>query len=103
MQLLKNHFVEPLVHRRALDLADHILGESIGQQRPSEFAAQSSAQKIENLVLLELSDRRAVSALDVVSIDLELRLCIHGSIRREEQVLVELSGIGQERPLPNEN
>src|SRR6185369_15665526 len=45
-------------------------------------------------VFLQMPDGRAVRALDVVGIDLELRLAVDGRFFGEQQVLVALSSIG---------
>ena len=54
----------------------------------------AAAAQIEELVRIELADRRAVAALHVVGEDLELRLAVDLGLRRQQQRLVHLIAVG---------
>ena len=56
--------------------------------------ADAPRPQVEERVLVELTDRRAVPALHVVGEDLELRLRVDERLAREEQVLVRLLRVG---------
>src|ERR1041385_1412648 len=73
-----------------LELLDDLLGEAVGEEVAREVCVQAAAQKVEQLLLFELADGRAVRALHVVVEDFELRLGVHARFGREQKVLVAL-------------
>src|SRR4051794_17396357 len=50
----------------------HLVGEGLRQNAHGLGAADAAALQIEDLVLVQLADGRAVRALDVVGVDVEL-------------------------------
>ena len=59
--------------------------------------------QIENGLVVQLADRRAVGAFHVVGVDLQLRLGVGGGVVGEQQVLVGLLGVGLLRDGPDED
>ena len=54
----------------------------------------AAAFEIEQRLLVEIADGRAVAAFDVVGQDFELGLGVDGGARAQQQVLVELMRVG---------
>ena len=99
----EHRLVEVAAHRVEPDLADDVLGEAVSEQRPRPLRREAAALQVKDLVALQLPDRRAVRALDVVGENLELRLGVDLGLGRKQEVLVELPGVGQQRPLADED
>src|SRR5688500_5221440 len=76
-----------------LYLANNFLGKTIRQKVSSQIRMYSAPLEIKQLVLVYLSDSRAVRALHVVCQNLQLRLCINPRFVGEQQVLVRLHRI----------
>ncbi len=63
------------------------------REHPAGLAlTHTPGTQVEDRHLVQLTDRRTVTALDIISIDLELGLGVHLSIPRQQQVLVALFG-----------
>jgi hypothetical protein len=83
-----------LPHRLDLDFVEHLANESLDQKSPGRRLVEAAGAQIEDRVLVELADRSAVRALDVVGVNLELGLGIDLGLGGQQQVLVALVGVG---------
>ena len=73
---------------------DDFGAEREGEQIARRSLRQAAALQIEDFVGVELSDGRAVRALDVVGEDLELRLGVDTRFGRQQQIAARLRRIG---------
>src|SRR5262249_45034732 len=71
---LERGALEPLADRVDLDRLQHVGGERVREQPPSERIGDPSALQIKEGRLVDLAHRGAVGALHIVGEDLELRL-----------------------------
>src|SRR5947208_1643788 len=78
-------------------------GKGQQQQAPSGNFVDAARAQIEQRVLFDLSDGRAVRALHIVGVNFELRLSIDLRIVGEQQVAVGLLGVGLLRILVHDN
>jgi len=76
-----------------LDSADDIRGEGVDKERFRFFFGQTARLKIEHLICVQLSYRRAVRAFHIVGEDFQLRLCVYLRRIREKQRFVGLFGV----------
>ncbi len=76
------------------DALDDVGGEGVGQQAAGRLLADAARAQVEDAELVELADRRAVGALDVVGEDLELRIRVAQRLGRQQQIAVGLLGVG---------
>ena len=74
----------------------------ISMSRASAYGQAAGAQ-VEDRLVVELADRRAVRALHVVGEDLELRLGVDRRAVGQEQRAVRLLGVGLLRVLPDDD
>src|SRR6266487_408873 len=82
--------VELRTQRRHLHPAEDLGGETIRQEPACLVLADAAALQIEQGARVERSHRRAVRALHVISVDLELRLAVGVRLAREQEVVVRL-------------
>src|SRR6185369_12869122 len=94
MQLTQHYLIQLRSNRVDLDLADDFLGKTVSQQTAAQFGIDSARLQVEQLFLVDLSDRRAVRALHIVGVNLQLRLRVDARLLRQQQVLVRLHRIG---------
>ena len=94
---------ERLPERLDPDPVEHVARERVDQHVARLLQVESSRPQIEDRVLVELTDRRAVRALHVVGEDLELRLRVDLRIVGEQQRLVRLLGVGLLRVGPHDD
>ena len=77
------------------------------RRRSSRLRAAASSDaaraQVEQRLLVELADRRAVRALHVVGVDLQLRLGVDLRVVGEQQVMVGLLGVGLLRVLADDD
>ena len=79
-----------------LDAVEHVLEEAAHDQPLRVAAREAAGHRVEELVAVDLADRRAVRAADVVGEDLEPRDRVRVRVGREDQVAVLLVRV---RPL----
>ena len=77
-----------------LHAVEALAGEGIEQQLARGHLVDAARTQIEQRVLLDLADGRAVRALHVVGVDLQLRLGVDLRVIGEQQVAVGLLGVG---------
>src|ERR1700752_2312686 len=79
-----------------LDLypAYDVARKGIGEQISRSLAAYSTSPQVEQSLLIELAYRCAMRAPHIIREYLQLRLCIDQRMRRKQEVLVGLVGIG---------
>ena len=82
---------------------EHLAGERVDQHVARLGVGQAAGAQIEDRVVVELADRRAVRALHVVGEDLELRLGVDGRAVGQQQRAVGLLGVGLLRVLPDDD
>ena len=82
----------------SLHLFDDLAAEGEGQERAGRRLVEAARAEVEERRLVESSGRRAVRALHVVVVDLELRLRVDERRVREDQVPVRLVGVGLPAP-----
>src|SRR6185503_7030251 len=82
---------------------DHFFRKAVSQHVASQRGVDAAALQIEKLVLIELSDRRSMCALDVIRKDFKLRLGIDARFRRKQEILVGLLRVGLLRAMSHEN
>src|SRR3546814_13152530 len=70
------HVAEGLTYRLVSNLLHRLVEESLEQHAPGRGAVDTARQQIEQRLLVEFAGRGAVAALDVVGVDLELRLAV---------------------------
>src|SRR3546814_6592651 len=73
-QPASRHVAEGLTYRLVSNLLHRLVEESLDQHAPGRGAVDTARQQIEQRLLVEFAGRGAVAALDVVGVDLELRL-----------------------------
>src|SRR5436305_1431835 len=73
-----------------LDRFEHVGGEGVGQQLPRQIPTHTTTLHIEERLLIESPNRRAVRALHVVGEDLQLRLRVDLGLAGEKQGVVRL-------------
>ena len=86
---------EYFLERNNRNLPDHLIGEGIHQQLAGTVSINAATLQIEDLVGFELADGSSVGAFDVICHNFELRLSIDSGFGREQQIAIELSGIGE--------
>ena len=84
-------------HRLERDAADQVLAEGKGEHGACRGRIEAARYEVEELRVVERADRRAVAALHVVHVDLELRARVDLRQRREQQVAHRLARIGAAR------
>ena len=78
-------------------------GERVDQHVARLGVGQAARAQVEDRVVVELADRRAVRALHVVGEDLELRLGVDRRVVGEQQRPVRLLGVGLLRVLADDD
>src|SRR6185312_11038116 len=73
-------------YRLQLDVLQHAGGEGVGEQLARGVLANAATLHVEERGVVQATHRGAVRALDVVGVDLELRLGVHPRLARQEQV-----------------
>ena len=76
------------------DLVERACEERLDEHLPCLAARNAARVQVEQHGLVELARRRAVRALDVVGVDLELGLRVHLGARRQQNRLVKLVAVG---------
>ena len=76
------------------DALHQVGGEGVGEQAPRRLDADAARAQVEDRVLVELADGRAVRAAHVVGEDLELGIGVDQRLRGEQQVAAGLLGVG---------
>ena len=89
--------------RRDADPRGDVAREGVDQEVPGLRLADPARAQVEQRGVVELPDRRAVPALDVVGEDLERRRRVDERLLREEQVLVRLHRVGLLRVRPHDD
>ena len=64
-------FAERFPHRLELDSVEHVLEEAAQDEALRVRLREAARHRVEELVAVDLADRRAVCAADVVGLDLE--------------------------------
>src|SRR6185437_14811588 len=91
---LERELLQLVAHRGNRQLFQHFGRERVGEQPQRYLRPDAATLEIEQRCRIDGSDRGPVRALDVVGVDLELRLCIDARTFREKQVVVALLAIG---------
>src|SRR5690606_25133662 len=91
-----------LAQRGGLEAAEQHVRERERQEGARAVRVDAARAKVEHLLVVELADGRAVTALDVVGIDLELRPRVDLRLLGEEQIVAALAGVDLLRPGANE-
>src|SRR6185503_16811241 len=78
---------------RMADPFDQLVGERMDEHAARLVGPDAARAEEEEGVVVEPADGRAVAALHVVGEDLELRLGVDDRVAREEEILVDLSGV----------
>ena len=86
-------FAQGLAHGLELDAVEHVLEEAAQDQAFRVGLRQAARHRVEELFPVDLADRRAVGAADVVRLDLEAGDRVRVGRRREEEVPVLLVGV----------
>ena len=76
-----------------------LTGKGVQQQLPRSSLLDSARAQIEQSILIDLADRRAMGALHVIGMDLQLRLGVNSRVIGEQQIAVRLFGVGLLRVL----
>src|SRR5687768_15370528 len=92
--LCRDRFAELFDHRRHRQSAEHLTEEAEHDEALRLLARNAARHQVEELLLVDLTDRRAVRALHVVRFDLEVRQRVGARIARQEQVPVGLVRVG---------
>src|SRR5690606_16581989 len=79
--------------RRGLETAEQRVRERERQERTGALVVEAPRAQIEHLLGVELADGRAMAALDVVGVDLELRPRVDLRLLGEQQVVAALAGV----------
>ena len=82
---------------------ENLTGERVDQHVARVGKRQTPGAQVEDRLVVQLADRRAVRALHVVSEDLELRLGVDRRVVGQEQRAVRLLGVGLLRVLPDDD
>src|SRR5215471_6882269 len=90
-------------YRRQRDAIYDLSGKSEGQQIACRAFGQAPTPEVEDLLGIELSDGRPMSAFHVVRENLQLRLGVHVSSLSQQQIATFLRRIGPLRPGPNQD
>ena len=86
-------FAERFPYRLELDSVEHVLEEAAQDRRRCRVRLRQAARhRVEELVAVDLADRRTVYAADVVGLDLEAGDRVRVRLRGKEQVPVLLVG-----------
>ena len=85
--MINNDFIS------AAENFEYFLAKAIDYHRMRLFRGDAPLVAVEELILVELTDGRAVRALDVIGKDLELRLGVDLCPVGQQQVAVGLSGV----------
>src|SRR5690349_13609 len=102
MQLAQHDLIELRPDRVDLDLPDHFFSKTICQQVAPKLRTDAARFEIKQLFRIDLADRRAVRALHIVRINLELRLRIYARFIGQQKILVRLLRVRLLRALTNE-
>src|SRR6185295_2408994 len=97
----EEEFLEIAADRLDADPLDELAREGVGQEALRRLFPNTAGTEVEDRVLVELADGRAVGAPDVVGVDLELWIGIRDRFGREQQVAVRLLGVRLLRALVN--
>ena len=103
LQPLPHQPVQFLPRRSKAHAVGDFAGERVNQHAPRRLRIQAAGAQIKNRLLVQLPDRRAVRALHVIGVNLQLRLRVHGRFIGKEEVLVRLFGVGLLRDLLHKN
>lgn len=75
-EALPDQLIEFFPGRAAFDAVDDFASERVNQHSARCIEADTASSKIKDRLFIQLSDRGAVSALDVVGVNLQLRFRI---------------------------
>src|SRR5690349_10192660 len=92
-----------LAQRRIADTRQHIDGERLDEHAPRLGLADAAGAQIEERGLVEIADRGAMAAFDVVGENLELGLGVDGSPGAQQQIAVLELCVGLLRVRPDGN
>ena len=82
-----------VAHGCERNAADHVAAERESQQGAGGGLVEAARPEIEEVIIVERAGGRAMAALDVVDVDLELRPRVDLGERRQQQVAARLAGI----------
>src|SRR5262249_27657710 len=85
---------QPLAYGGGLHAIEAFVGEGKQQQAARLSLRHSAGTQVEQRVFVDLPDGGAVSALDVVGVDFQLRLGVDLRLVAQQQVAVGLLGVG---------
>ncbi len=77
-----------------LDPLQDLTCKGVGEYSAGLALANSPGAQVENRHLVQLTDRRTVAALDIISVDLQLWLGVYLGLPGQQEVLVVLFGVG---------
>src|SRR6476661_3970449 len=92
--LFEQRAADMLAHGLDPHAVDHFAGKGMDEQVARVLLADPARAQVEERLFLELADRRAVIAFDVVVMDLERRLRVDDRGLREDEVAILLTGDG---------
>src|SRR2546425_4528276 len=93
-QTSRQRFRQQGAQRFELDSTDDVVREGLRQQAAGIRLADAPRAKIKERLRVDLPDRRPVRALDIVGVDLELRLGVDHRFFGQQKVLVALFRVG---------
>src|SRR2546429_7375441 len=82
--------VEPVAQLGVPHPVEDLRAEAVSENAPGGVEGEPAAAEIVELHLVDRTHRRAVRALHVVGVDLELRLAVGAGFGGEQQVVVGL-------------
>jgi len=100
---MQNSLIKLRPNRLDSYLPDYFFRKTIRQKVARQVRVNSAGLEIKQLVFVDLPDRGAVSALNIVGKDLELRFSIHTGFRRQQQILVSLHRVSLLRPVTHKD
>src|ERR1043165_6870779 len=103
LQPFPDELVEFLARRLMLDALDDFAGKGVNQHPPRRLRTDAAGAEVKNGFLVQLPDRRAVGALHVVGVNLELRLGVRGGVVGKQKILIGLFRVGFLRDLLHED
>src|SRR5450759_1743826 len=82
---------------------DHLPGKRVGEHASSLLLRDAARTQVEQRVFVQSAHRGTMGALHVVGENLEARPGVHFGVVGKKQVLVGLTGVGPERPWPDDD
>ena len=93
-QLTGNAVFQPLPDFGEFDITDYFIGKRKGQQTSGRILIHSPGAQVEQHVFIKPAHCGAVTALDVIRVNLQFRFGIDLCVAREQQVCIGLVGLG---------